>query len=253
MMSTIRIWRDRSTQAASAALAGLLIAAYPCQANVDRLDPRVLRVGTAGSSGTAFILGPDSNGRCILLTAHHVIAVNSSTEPLEITGPGGRVMTLLPGAFRSDPSLDLAFSPVSSCQHSLSLPLARARAITVSTKVMIKGYPLADEGTEIPGSSPSTVSGRISQYNDAEGYDLSYDAATRPGYSGGPVIHADGSELMAMHGRTDSAGNSEDPEQRERLRVGGKGVSAPLIYRFLKANGHVLPRSQRAICLVGVC
>lgn len=244
----------RSALAAVAALLGLLAGLQPCRANPDRSDQNILRVSTAGSSGSAFILGPDSNGHCILLTAHHVIEVNSSTEPLEISGPRGRpLMTLLPGAFRSDRSLDLAFTPVSSCQYSLALPLARARAITVSTRVHIKGYPLADGATEQLGSTPSTVSGRISQYNDVEGYDLSYDAATRPGYSGGPVIHGDGSELMAMHGRTDSAGHSEDPALREQLRVGGKGVSAPLIYRFLKAHGHVLPRSQRTICLVGVC
>ena len=217
------------------------------------VDLKVFKVVTASSPGTAFVLGPSDRGQCILLTAYHVIKNNSDTEPLEIFTPKGQKFLMNKSSFKYDETIDLAFATASSCSNSLGLPLARATTITVSTKVHIKGYPTDEEVTHSVRSMPFTATGRVTQYNNSETYDLNYDAPTKPGYSGGPVLNDDGRELMAVHGMSDTVGDSNDHNLREQLRVGGRGISAPLVYRFLKAYGIILPRSDKSACLVGVC
>jgi len=222
-------------------------------ASLNRFDENILTVITAADPGTAFVAGPAENGRCVLLTAYHVVKENADNEPLQFISPKGFKFTLFKSVFKYDESLDIAFAPAPTCRNSVRLPFARASAITVSTKVYIKGYPFDQDSGQTPRGGPLTVDGRITQYNDTHGYDLNYDAPTRPGYSGGPVINADASELMAVHGFSDTVGDTTDYEQREQLRVGGRGVSAPLVYRFLKEYGYQMPRSSKAVCLVGVC
>jgi S1-C subfamily serine protease len=217
------------------------------------MDDRIIKVVTASDPGSAFVIGPSERGRCVLLTAYHVIKDNSPSEPLQFITPKGQRFSASKSAFKFDEALDLAFMPASSCTNSIGLPLARASTITVSTKVHIKGYPVDQEAAHTAKVVPFTVTGRITQYNDSVGYDLNYDAATQPGYSGGPVVNDDGAELMAIHGFSDTVGDTTDYELREKLRVGGRGVSAPLIYKFLKSHGIIMPRSDKAICLVGVC
>lgn len=217
------------------------------------LDQKIFRVETAGSPGSAFVIGPAVNGRCVLITAWHVIRDNAPNEPLTFTAPGGVRFQASRSTFKADPALDLAFMPAANCRHSLRSQLRRASAITVSSKVVIKGYPLNPDGTASNKATPATVRGRITLYNDVTGYDLNYDAPTRPGYSGGPVLSSDGIDLLAVHGLSDTVGDSQDAETRETMRVGGRGVSAPLLYQFLKGNGYLMPRSTPSACLVGVC
>jgi S1-C subfamily serine protease len=217
------------------------------------VDQKIFKVVTASSPGTAFVIGPSDRGQCILITAYHVIKGNSNSEPLEILTPKGQMFSINKAAFKYNEKLDLAFAAASSCANSLGLPLARATSITVSTRVHIKGYPIDEEVSHSSRVAPFTVTGRITQYNDSETYDLNYDAPTKPGYSGGPVINNDGLELMAVHGLSDTVGDSWDHDLREQLRVGGRGVSAPLLYKFLKEYGIILPRSEKSVCLVGVC
>jgi hypothetical protein len=213
----------------------------------------LFKVITAADPGTAFVIGPAENGRCVLLTALHVIRANASTEPLLFQTPSGARFSLNISAFIRDDDLDLAFAPLASCKDSLALPLARATSIVVSKKVRVMGFPVDLEAVQGGQVVPSVVSGRITQFNDVNGYDLNYDAATKPGYSGGPVINDAGDAILALHGFSDTVGNVQDPSLRERLRVGGRGVSSALIYRFLKRYGYVLPRTQAETCLVGVC
>lgn len=219
----------------------------------DRVDEVIFKVLTAGSPGSAFIIGPTENGKCLLLTAFHVISTNTPTEPLTFVSPRGKKFDLYRKNFAYEESLDIAFAQVPSCIDSINIALAKASAISISTKVLIKGYPAYEESNIRAQGQPYTAVGRITQYNDSLGYDLSYDAPTRPGLSGGPVINADGSELMAVHGRTDSVRDNTDLETRERFRLGGRGISAPLIFRFLKEKGYILPRSNKMTCLAGVC
>lgn len=222
-------------------------------AQASPIDQKIFKVVSASSSGTAFVIGPSDRGQCILLTSYHVIKDNSESEPLEIFTPKGQRFSMNKNLFKYDEKLDLAFAPASSCSNSLGLPLARATTITVSTKVHIKGYPLDEEAFHSVKIMPFTVTGRVTQYNDSATYDLNYDAPTKPGYSGGPVINDDGRELMAVHGLSDTVGDSSDHELREKLRVGGRGVSAPLVYKFLKGYGISLPRTEKSVCLVGIC
>lgn len=215
-----------------------------------RFNLKVLKILTQGSPGSAFILGPDKNSSCVLITAGHVVKINNNQEPLTFVSPKGFKFDMSPGKFIfSNPELDLAIAKAPSCKNSIGLPLARASSIVTSTKVWVKGYP------ESIGDSlrPKTVSGRITQYNDIDGYDLNYDAPTAVGFSGGPVINTDGTELLALHGYSDTVGDITDLNRREEMRVGGRGVSAPLLYRFLRMHGFKMPRSKKSVCLVGVC
>jgi len=217
------------------------------------LDKRIFLVETAAGSGSAFVIGPATDGRCVLVTSWHVIEDNAPQEPLVIKKPDGAQFQVSRSAFKADPVLDLAFMPASNCNNSIKLALLRANAITVSTRVFIKGYPISMEGQSQGPVRPSTAAGRVTLYSDITGYDLSYDAPTRPGYSGGPVLSENSSVLLGVHGMTDTVQDSQDYELREALRVGGRGVSAPLLYRFLRSHGYTMPRSQPAACLVGVC
>lgn len=251
MNVSCRLWL--ASLACGAALWGVLASLVAQAAPQDAIAARVFKVSTAADPGTAFVIGPAENGRCVLLTALHVIRVNASNEPLLFQSPSGSRLSLGPGAFTRSTDLDLAFAPVPSCKDSLALSLARATAIVVSTKVVVLGYPVELDDARGGKVLPSSVSGRITQFNDTMGYDLNYDAATKPGYSGGPVISAGGDVLLALHGFSDTVGNVQDPSQRERLRVGGRGMSSALIHRFLKSHGYVVPRAQASACLVGVC
>lgn len=217
------------------------------------LDRLIFRVETAGSPGSAFVIGPTTNGRCLLITAWHVIKDNAPNEPLIFKPSNGVKFQVNRSAFKADPSLDLAFMPAANCRNSLKTKLRRASAITVASKVVIKGYPLNPDGSASNKGTPSTVTGRVTLYTDVEGYDLNYDAPTRPGYSGGPVLSSDGIDLLAVHGLSDTVKDSQDLESRETMRVGGRGVSAPLLYKFLRSNGYTMPRSTPSACLVGVC
>lgn len=247
----------RDSLTAAVCLAGLLSSGLatltPPSAKASSLDRKIFQVETSGSPGSAFVIGPASNGRCLLITAWHVIKDNAPNEPLIFKAPSGVKFQASRSAFKSDPALDLAFMPAANCSNSLKMQLRRASAITVSSKVVIKGYPLNPDGSASNKATPSTVSGRITLYTDVEGYDLNYDAPTRPGYSGGPVMSSDGIELLAVHGLSDTVKDSQDFESREAMRVGGRGVSAPLVYKFLKSHGYTMPRSKASACLVGVC
>lgn len=208
----------------------------------------VLKVFTAGSSGSAFVLGPTEEGGCVLLTARHVVDSSTGPEPIEVRSTGGKTLRLVNASFRKSAGLDLAFLPTADCSLSLDLPLARPRGIGVGLKVAILGYPL--DGDTGDGSMPPTAvaAGRITQYNDAEGYDLSYDAPTAVGYSGGPIIDRANGSLLGLHGQSDNVLDSADSS-----KVGGRGISAPLIHRELRAVGLTLRRSQSAPCFTGSC
>lgn len=216
------------------------------------LDDLVFKALSAGSSGSAFIVGPAENGQCILLTAYHVIADNAPTEPITFVSTMKTIL-LYRKDFSYEESLDIAIAPAPNCESSLNVTFAKAGTITISSKVLVKGFPLSTmEGHEF-SEKPQTALGRITSYTNERGYDLSYDAPTKPGLSGGPVVSEDEHELLAIHGRTDTTNESNEHETRERFRTGGRGISAPQIYRFAKEIGYILPRSSKSICLVGVC
>ncbi|MEB3234112.1 MAG: hypothetical protein VKM98_01680, partial [Cyanobacteriota bacterium] len=125
----------------------------------EAIDRKILRVTTASDPGSAFVLGPADDGRCILMTAYHVIAVNAETEPIIFSSPLGYEFKLSKGQFKFNKELDLAFTPASSCKNSIRLPVARATAITVASKVMVKGYPFDGPAETAKKPYPSTVIG----------------------------------------------------------------------------------------------
>jgi S1-C subfamily serine protease len=241
-----------------------LITLYPPESigAPGNIASKTIKVITADAPGSAFIIGPAANGTCVLVTAHHVIKENAPNEPLVFIIPKDqktqkpKKFTLLKTSFQvAEDNLDLAFIPTSNCDNSVGLPLAKAGSIVISSKVSILGYPIDQESVHSVNTKPFVVDGRVTQYGQSDelGYDISYDASTKPGYSGGPVVSESGDEIIAVHGRSDTVKGNQDQELREQLRVGGRGISSALLYKFLKDYGYKMQRSDKVTCLVGVC
>ena len=253
------------------------ISAAFAQTDSDILSKIVKIRGPIGKPGTGFVLGPDKRRRCLLLTAKHTMFEwVEFKENFDIFFADGASVKVNPNTFifPSDPRLDLAAARVSCNGQELNVPLAKSSAISITTPVKVFGYPAKKHTNESYSGRGNIVEGIVTKYsasgNDAKnrGYNISYSAKTSTGFSGGPVLSSDLSELIAVHGYTFSVQpdpNNEktdrqidldllsEDEQREYLRVGGSGISASKVYRFLRDHGYIMKRSKKAACLVGVC
>ena len=247
------------------------------QTDSDVISKIVKIQGPEGKPGTGFVLGPDKRRRCLLLTAKHTM-FNwvEYEENFKIYFSNGDFRSVNPKIFifPSDPKLDLAAARVPCNGMEISVPLAKSSAISITTPVKVFGYPSYNHSNESYSGRGDMIEGIVTKYsasgNDAKnkGYNISYSAKTFTGFSGGPVFSSDLSELIAVHGYTFSVQpdpNNEktdrqidldllsEDEQREYLRVGGSGISASKVYRFLRDHGYIMKRSKKAACLVGVC
>lgn len=230
--------------------------------------------------GTGFILGPDRRNKCVLVTAKHVVVQHIVERvPVRFVYHDKSTGSIPFGSFffdDNDENLDLAAAPVQCGENSLKLPLARSASVSISNPVKIIGYPASLHKNDLTLSKPAYgVSGIITkfssagEYADRYGYNISYDAKTEEGFSGGPVLSEDLSKIVAVHGFTFAVQPPEpkinpdgtttnileemtDEEKREYLRVGGSGITSAVLYKMLKKNGFRMPRAG-ATCLVGVC
>ena len=259
---------------------GLATGISPASSTTDSdILSRIVKIqGPNYKPGTAFVLGPDKRRRCVLLTAKHTMFdhIEFESATFKIFFPGGEFKEINPAAFKfpQDPNLDLAFAPVSCDGKELKLPLAKSSSISITAPVRVFGYPASKHSNDDYSGRGDIREGIVTKYsasgNDAKnkGYNISYSAKTSTGFSGGPVLSNDLSELIAVHGYTFSVQpdpNKEnsnqqidldllsEEEQREYLRVGGSGISASKVYRFLRDYGYIMKRSKKAPCLVGVC
>ena len=159
--------------------------------------------------------------------------------------------------FPRDPQLDLAAAPVPCDGKEISVPLAKvaqlynnsSESIWISFVQPLKWYvfwPWRHNWRDC--HEVQCIRKRCKN----KGYNISYSAKTFTGLCGGPVLSSDLSELI-VHGYTFSVQPnpnkdnrnqqidldllSED-EQREFLRVGGSGISASKVYRFLREHGY---------------
>ena len=258
---------------------GISISPASSQTDTDIISKIVKIEGYNGAPGTGFVLGPDKRRRCVLLTAKHTMFDHflDRVPTFKIYLPDGNTKEINPNAFKfpvKDPKLDLALAPVSCNGMELSMPLAKSSAISITTPVKVFGYSSKKHSNDGYSGRGDILEGIVTKYsasgNDAKnrGYNISYSAKTFPGFSGGPVLSSDLSELIAVHGYTFSVQpdpNNENinkiidfdlmsaDDQREYLRVGGSGISASKVYRFLREHGYIMKRSKKAACLVGVC
>ena len=247
------------------------------QTDADVISKIVKIQGPNNKPGTGFVLGPDKRRRCLLLTAKHTMFEwIEFEENFTIYFANGEFTEVNPNTFifPSDPRLDLAAARVSCNGKEISIPLAKSSAISITTPVKVFGYPAKNHTNKSYSGRGNMIEGIVTKYsasgNDARnrGYNISYSAKTFPGFSGGPVLSSDLSELVAVHGFTFSV--QQDPnnektdqqidldllseeQQREYLRVGGSGISASKVYRFLREHGYIMKRSKKAPCLVGIC
>ena len=146
-----------------------------------------------------------------LLTAKHTMFDwVEYEENFKIYFANGEVHSVNPKIFifPSDTKLDLAAARVPCDGKELSIPLAKSSAISITTPVKVFGYPAYNHLNDNYSGSGNMIEGIVTKYsasgNDAKnkGYNISYSAKTFPGFSGGPVLSSDLSELVAVHGYT---------------------------------------------------
>ena len=249
------------------------------QTDPDIVSKIVKIQGPNEAPGTGFVLGPDKRRRCVLITAKHTMFdhIEYNNPTFKIFFSDGIETDISPKSFKfpiKDPKLDLALAQVTCDGKQLSLPLAKTSSISITTPIKVFGYPSNKHKNDVYSGRGDIVEGIVTKYsasgNDAKnkGYNISYSAKTYTGFSGGPVLSSDLSELIAVHGYTfavqtdpnkENIGEQVDldsmtaDQQREYNRVGGSGISASKLYRFLREHGYIMKRSKRPPCLIGVC
>jgi hypothetical protein len=251
-------------------------------ASADKYEYSVVKIPNPGNDkpGTGFILGPDRRNKCVLVTAKHVVQEHIIYKvPVSFVYHDKSTKSIPISSFffdDDDEGLDLAAAPIQCGKHSLKIPLARSASVSISNSVKIIGYPASLHTNDLTLNRPAYgVRGIITKFSsagkdaDTYGYNISYDAKTEEGFSGGPVLSEDLSKIVAVHGftfavqppkpKTNPDGSTTsildemtDEEKRDYLRVGGSGITSAILYKMLRKNGYKMPRAG-GTCLVGVC
>ena len=247
------------------------LAAVPAVANDYRFG--IVKIQTQlDDPGSGFILGPDRKNRCVLVTAKHVIAEHQYAQDKNVRFyfPDGTSSSVFYDNFffDEDTNLDLAAAKVPCGKNIVNLPLAKASSIAIANPIIVAGYPTSIHNNGPMNATTSIARGVITKYSSAgddaadKGYNISYDAKTQVGFSGGPVLSDDSSKIIAVHGYTFAVqtqpvvnpdGTISGDLTREERRVGGSGITSAILYKFLLDNGYKMPRARGATCLVGVC
>lgn len=222
--------------------------------------------------GTGFIFGPDKRNRCVLVTAKHVISEHQYAQDKNVVfyfRDGSSSSVLYDNFFFDENSnLDLAAAKVPCGKNLVNLPLAKSSSISIANPVIVVGYPTSIHNNGPMNAPASLARGVITKYSSAgddaedKGYNISYDAKTQVGFSGGPVLSDDSSKIIAVHGYTFAVqakpvinpdGTITGELTRDEARVGGSGITSAVVYKFLLDNGYKMKRARGATCLVGVC
>jgi tetratricopeptide (TPR) repeat protein/S1-C subfamily serine protease len=172
----------------------------PLQEGKEALDlvdlARKITVKIEGATqGSGVIINRDGN-KYTVLTAWHVIKDTSPGEELSIQTNDKLVHKVT--AFKQlAKSLDLAVVEFDSAKlYTLATGYEKSK-IARYTKVVVAGFPLRDPMNLHINKGSVLVHG---QSKIEDGYQVLYNAETKAGMSGGPVLNQSG-ELIAIHGR----------------------------------------------------
>lgn len=162
-----------------------------------------------------------------VLTAAHVMCRKDISVCKEknavfnvVTPDGSKKEKLNFNTVKKIPGVDLAVFSFTSSQNYRVARLANSDRISGinGTPVYVSGWPVSDNSSQ--PSSYVFSGGKIADNSLGsvpDGYSLSYDNATLPGMSGGPVLDADG-RVVAIHGQGFNQ-KIEDKEGNQDLSV----------------------------------
>jgi S1-C subfamily serine protease len=160
----------------------------------------VLIEGQAPGSG---VIISRSGNTYYVLTAKHVIG---TPDEYKIVTANGKKFPVDYKRVRSIANLDLAVVPFTSSEIFTIARLGNSEQISQGDTIFVSGWPVV--GQAITQPTHQVTDGKLTglQRGDKDGYEFTYNNATAPGMSGGPVFDANG-RVIGIHGR--AAGNQE--------------------------------------------
>ena len=166
-----------------------------------------VRIDAPEISGSGVIIAKEGNTYYVLTAAHVMCEKEFSLckdDIFEIVAPDGSKKEKLNfNTVKKLPGVDLAIFSFTSTNNYRLARLANSDRISGinGTPVYVSGWPVSDNSSQL---LPYVFSGGKIADNSLgsvpDGYSLSYDNATLPGMSGGPVLDADG-RVVAIHGQ----------------------------------------------------
>lgn len=183
-----------------------------------------VRIDAPEISGSGVIIAKEGNTYYVLTAAHVMCEKEFSLckdDIFEIVAPDGSKKEKLNfNTVKKLPGVDLAIFSFTSTNNYRLARLANSDRISGinGTPVYVSGWPVSDNSSQL---LPYVFSGGKIADNSLgsvpDGYSLSYDNATLPGMSGGPVLDADG-RVVAIHGQGFNQ-KIEDKEGNQDLSV----------------------------------
>lgn len=154
------------------------------------------------ASGSGVIISRMGNTYYVL-TAKHVVATK---DEYKVVTANGKKFPIDYSRVRKIANLDLALVQFNSTEIFPIARLGNSEQISQGDTIFVSGWPAV--GQAITRPTHQVTDGRLTgfQRGDSEGYELTYNNATAPGMSGGPVFDAMG-RVIGIHGR--AAGNQE--------------------------------------------
>lgn len=194
----------------------------------------VHKVINQAEPGSGFFLqvGPG----LFFVTAKHVLG--DSTAPIQIQLQDGKALTISPARQLLLKDVDLAVIPVSSEEAGGSSAMPASRAPVQGEALTVWGYPV--NTNSVAGtlqSRPGVYLGSPSTPKD--GYELLYSSQTQIGFSGGPILDAQG-QVTGVHGRADSVVDNAGVQQRT-----GRALGIPIrtLLSRLSASSSAEPKT----------
>ncbi|MEG4508292.1 serine protease [Microcoleus sp. F6_B4] len=188
-----------------------------------------------GAHGSGFIIAKDGKKTFSVLTAHHVVDVESQYVLITSDKKSHKIdyqtIKVLPG-------VDLAVVQFTADEDYKVAKLANSDLAKEGGQVFVSGWPApAAQVRErirlfVPGAITSRLDTAI-----AQGYSMVYSSITRGGMSGGPVLDAAG-RVIGIHG----LGDSENPDKIEKqlAKIGVPQESAGQIISLFRLPGYNL-------------
>lgn len=194
----------------------------------------VHKVINQAEPGSGFFLqvGPG----LFFVTAKHVLG--DSAEPIKIQFQDGKALSIAPARQLLFKDVDLAVIPVSSEEASGSTALPASRAPAQGEALTVWGYPVN------ANSVAGTLQSRAGEYlgspsTPKDGYELLYSSQTQIGFSGGPILNAQG-QVAGVHGRADSTVDATGVQRRTGRAL---GIPISALLSRLSASSSAEPKA----------
>lgn len=192
----------------------------------------VHKVVNQAEPGSGFFLrvGP----KLFFVTAKHVLG--ESSEPIQIKFQTGKSLVVDPARQLLFKDVDLAVIPVSSDEGGEATATASARFPSVGDSLTVWGYPVnASSAMESLQGRPGAYIGSPSAPQD--GYEILYSSQTQVGFSGGPILDAEGL-VIGIHGRAEGYVDAAGTQHRTGRAL---GIPISVLLSRLSSTSSVQP------------